>query len=171
MPLTSLVWPIRLGAVYLRPMLVSDVTDQYLSWFHDPIIQEYISFANDSVTRDDLVLYVNQRSSKSDCLFLGIFDNSNDLLVGTLKLEPIDYILSTAELGILIGPSLYRGKGLGRLVLSEVINLLPASLGISSLTLGVSSSNIPAIRLYRSLGFVVVSKSHSSFRMALQLSS
>ena len=170
MSLPSLPWPLVIGSVYLRPLLPSDVDSAYLSWFYDPLIQKYISFANDSVTQKDLISYINQRSCKDDCLFLGIFSNKEGFFIGTVKLEPIDLVASSAELGILIGSSRYRGKGLGRFVLSELIHWLPNALGISRLTLGVSKTNFPAIRLYTSLGFVVTSSSEYSCRMEIHLS-
>ena len=58
----------------------------------------------------------------------------------------------TASLGIAIRKEL-RGLGLGRAMLEEGIRWA-RSVGIRKLTLGVFATNEPAIRLYRSLGFV-----------------
>lgn len=169
MSLPHVHWPLILDSVYLRPLSSSDVTQSYVSWFHDPLIQKYISFANDSVTQYDLISYIQKRSCKFDCLFLGIFCNNERILIGTIKFEPIDFVAGSAEFGILIGSPNHRGIGLGRYVLSELIQWLPRSLGIFCLTLGVNKTNYPAYRLYKSLGFVVVSSLQDSHRMMLKL--
>ncbi len=52
-----------------------------------------------------------------------------------------------------IDPS-YRNKGLGKYLLSEIINLLSGK--ATTLQLDVRKSNLPAINLYRSMGFEIV---------------
>ncbi|RLJ70638.1 ribosomal-protein-alanine N-acetyltransferase [Hydrogenivirga caldilitoris] len=48
----------------------------------------------------------------------------------------------------------YRGKGIGKLFLSELIDRLRESAKV--IQLDVRKSNLPAIKLYRSLGFKIV---------------
>ncbi len=52
-----------------------------------------------------------------------------------------------------VDPS-YRNKGLGKYLLSEIINLLSGK--ATTLQLDVRKSNLPAINLYRSMGFEIV---------------
>ncbi len=57
----------------------------------------------------------------------------------------------TAEISIYVA-SEYRGKGLGRQLLQEAIELTP-SLGIKTLIGNIFSHNEPSLRLFRSFGF------------------
>ena len=48
-----------------------------------------------------------------------------------------------------------RGAGIGRRLVDEIVHWAEG-LGVSTLNLGVTSSNTAAVRLYESIGFVVV---------------
>ena len=48
-----------------------------------------------------------------------------------------------------------RGSGIGRALVNEIIRWAE-NLGVSTLNLGVTSTNTAAVRLYGSIGFVVV---------------
>lgn len=48
-----------------------------------------------------------------------------------------------------------RGSGIGRALVNEIIRWAE-NLGVSTLNLGVTSTNTAAVRLYESIGFVVV---------------
>jgi len=158
-------WPFILSSVFLRPLDASDVNTSYLNWFSDPVVCRYIDYANSAPAIDDLKLYVEERTNLSTCLFLGIFDNTSGTLIGTLKFEPINFTLNTAELGILIGSPDYRGKGIAKQALSGAFALLKSQYGISQVTLGVKSDNNSALGLYKSLGFNIISSSTDSLRM------
>ena len=74
-------------------------------------------------------------------------------MIGTLKVQPIDFLESTAWLGIMIGSPEFRGLGYGREALLEVMEFLFNSLNLREIFLGVDLKNIDAISLYRNLGF------------------
>lgn len=154
---------------YIRPLCLSDVNQDYLSWFSDPYVLEYISFASTCPTIDSLKEYVRSKLASSDCVFLGIYDSMTNRIVGTIKFDPIDRQSGTSEIGILIGNPDFRGKGIASEALNACINYAKSSINLSYLTLGVRESNAPAIRLYKKLGFVVSSKGFSSLRMKLAL--
>ncbi len=62
-------------------------------------------------------------------------------------------IVGTGEItNVMISPA-YRGKGIGRQMMSELIRR-GAALGAQDLTLEVRAGNDHAIRLYESLGFI-----------------
>lgn len=56
----------------------------------------------------------------------------------------------------------YRGQGLGRAVICALIEEA-AKRGMSTISLEVRESNVPAIRLYEQLGFVLVGKRPSFY--------
>lgn len=55
-------------------------------------------------------------------------------------------------LSLAIDPE-YRGRGLGRLLLKEAIERIKREKEVKVFRLEVRASNVPAIRLYKSLGF------------------
>lgn len=154
---------------FLRLIQETDINDEYLSWFSDPFVLKYISFASSSPSIQSLKAYVKSKIESPDCLFLGIYDSFTSKIIGTIKFEPIDRIIGSAEIGILIGSSEYRGKGIASDALIASINYVKHSLDLTRITLGVRKSNIPAVQLYKKLGFQISSTNTSSIRMTLIL--
>jgi len=68
-------------------------------------------------------------------------------IIVLIRWRNLGHILSLA-----IDPK-YRGRGLGRLLLKEAIERIKREKEIKVFRLEVRASNVPAIRLYRSLGF------------------
>lgn len=78
---------------------------------------------------------------------------------------------STVHLGRIIVSPTIRGKGLGRLLCQQLIQIGSVRCQPSEFTLSVYKNNTPALSLYKSLGFAVLSEDpeQNSFKMCLQL--
>lgn len=74
----------------------------------------------------------------------------DDKLVGVLVYEDI---FNRFEVDYIVVDSQYRCKGIATKLIENIINLNP-----ENITLEVREDNIPAINLYKKLGFEVVSK-------------
>jgi RimJ/RimL family protein N-acetyltransferase len=85
---------------------------------------------------------------------LGIFDKITNLHIGNIKYEPVNSKLRYAIMGILIGEAEWRGKGVASEVLLASAKWLWNNRNIQQIILGVSHSNLAAIRAYRKVGFV-----------------
>ncbi len=155
---------------FLRSLSTSDVNDEYLAWFQDPVVQQYIASAYSMYSISILKEYIKLRERRPDCVFLGIFKAVANTLIGTIKFEPIDLGSNTAEIGILIGDVNYRGRGLGRDVIYYSTDWLKETLGITTYTLGVDSRNKQAYKSYSAVGFQVLEYSETgSARMLLKV--
>ncbi|RLE47697.1 MAG: ribosomal-protein-alanine N-acetyltransferase [Candidatus Methanomethylicota archaeon] len=102
-------------------------------------------------------------------------------IIAEVKGKIIGYVIarkknrSTAHLvSIAVTPS-YRGMGIGKKLLNEIINKL-AKNGATQITLEVEVNNKPAIHLYKDRGFEVVSEiknyygsGRHAYRMILKL--
>jgi ribosomal protein S18 acetylase RimI-like enzyme len=75
----------------------------------------------------------------------------------------------TPELGIAIN-SEYRGQGIGRILMSEIIKQAEFD-GYKSLSLSVNPENTSAVKLYEKLGFKYFGLSGTSWTMKLNVSS
>lgn len=58
------------------------------------------------------------------------------------------------ELGLFIGEEEYRGKGYGRSALTKILSEVKSDVCFKHIRVKVRDSNIAALRLYESLGFV-----------------
>ena len=137
----------------LRPLCVNDVTDQYFSWLQDIAAQRFIINASLQKNLDDLRTYVAERESRDDILFLGIFTRSGDH-IGNLKYEAINIETGSTIMGILIGETSWRGKGVALEVINASAIWLKSNKNIKRIELGVNMQNQAGIKAYKKLGFV-----------------
>ena len=147
--------PIELTRFYLRHLTSADVTEDYLSWFGDATVKKFIEFAKHSRVAEDLELYIDERNASKSALFFGIFTIKDDLHIGNIKFEPIDLVLKSAEMGILIGRKSWRGEGVGPEVILGAGVWLRENLRVQEMTLGVLIENENAIRAYKKIGFTI----------------
>lgn len=135
----------------LRPLKMDDVVERYARWLSDQATSKYISA---TLSLSELRQYVQERCDRDDVLFFGIFDKITGLHIGNIKYEPVNSELRYAIMGILIGEAEWRGKGVATEVLSASADWLHRYRNIEQIVLGVSRSNVAAIRAYQKAGFV-----------------
>lgn len=139
----------------LRELTVEDVTERYLNWLCDVDAKKFITAATKTKSLLDLRHYVRERIGRHDILFLGIFEKITGLHIGNIKYEPVNPTLGYAIMGVLIGDSVYRGKGVSAEVIASSAQWLKYNRKIEQVLLGVSKDNPAAIRAYEKVGFVV----------------
>lgn len=147
----------------LRPLLISDASDKYLSWLNKDT-NPYIEFAKKSQTIESLKAYISQCSELETVLFLGIF-TKNHQHIGNIKYESIDQNSKTAVMGILIGSIKWRGKGVASEVIRESGKYLAKKFDVKNIFLGVDKENKAAIAAYNKVGFKIISQNGNAIKM------
>ncbi len=140
--------------IYLRsldPTLDSMIN--YLDWMRDSLNNPYISSINPNYTIIDLRRYILDHNKSGESILLGIFLKENDNHIGNIKFEPINLEEKHCYLGIMIGDLSSRNKGFGQDAINVGIDLLQTRFGIQKFYLGVSTDNLPAVKLYTNVGF------------------
>lgn len=130
-----------------------DDLEDYLGWLRDVENNSFIQSVKVDYGMDELVEFIETVNSDENAILFGIFLKNNHQLIGTLKIQPINFSKQTSWLGIMIGNPDFRGQGYGREAMQEVLNYLFRSLRINEVLLGVDLKNSNAVSLYRSLGF------------------
>lgn len=146
----------------LKSLTKEDVTDRYLGWVNSPDQSQYITYAKQSHSLDEVRAYVNQKANDDHILFLGIFDKKNQEHVGNVKYEPVDFDNGCATMGILIGEEKYRGKGVASEVIKASAVWLYEKYQINTIELGVDYENVNAIKAYEKCGFIASQSLHSN---------
>ena len=135
----------------LKPLNLGDVTQRYADWLNNSSTNQYIS---SKLSLKELKSYVAERCNRDDVLFLGIFNKVDGLHIGNIKYEPVDTQQKYAVMGILIGDSAWRGKGVAGEVILASIDWLHKNKSINHIVLGVNKANTAAIRAYQKIGFI-----------------
>ena len=139
--------------IYLRQLKESDVNEEYLSWFADNQVTEFLNAKN--LKKKDVVDYIKKGIESRTYFMHAICDVETDKHIGNLKVGPIDREHMTSDLVTLIGDTNYWGKGLA----TEAIKLGNAiafdKYDIRKLTGGICSDNIGSIKCYTRAGWEV----------------
>jgi RimJ/RimL family protein N-acetyltransferase len=126
----------------------------YLGWMRDTNANPFISGVNPTMALDELISYALSKNCSETACLMGIFQKSDSLHIGNIKLEPL-CIKSHAWLGILIGEKNMRGKGVGFEVIRSVTEHFHKQYQIPRFYLGVDEKNFNAVGLYKKIGFHV----------------
>jgi N-acetyl sugar amidotransferase len=137
--------------IYLRSLTIEDASAEYCSWLNDPEVNQYLETRKSTI--EELKSYIHKQIEDPNSIFVGIFDSHNDVHIGNIKLEPINWNEKTAVLGILIGNKYYWGKGIGTEATSIFVDYAFTSLKLNAIKLGVIPENKGAIKVYEKVGF------------------
>ena len=94
----------------LKEFKVSYVSKQYLNWFKDPDMKNFISFKCKNLI--ELKKDVSKRLKEKNSIFFGIFLKKKH--IGNIFINKINKKKKQAQLGILIGDKNYRSRGVDR---------------------------------------------------------
>jgi len=147
-----------------------DKLGDYLGWLRDVESNSFIQSARIDYRIEELIEFIKSVNSDVNAILFGIFLKSNFQFIGTLKIQPIDFTLGTAWLGIMIGNPEFRGRGYGREAMQGVLKFLFNSLKLKEVFLGVDLKNFDAIALYETLGFIEHLREENSMTMIKKIS-
>ena len=167
MILNSDIFEVTTQRFLLRQLITDDISDRYLSWLNNEE-NHYIEYGKNHSTIEELKTYVSERERKRDVLFLGIFTKKKKH-IGNIKYEPIDLKRKTATMGILIGDSDWRGKGVAIEVIKASAHYLTERYGVTTIFLGVNQNNQPAVLAYQKIGFKIKEQNKNQIKMIWQL--
>lgn len=142
--------------IYVRKMSERDATGEYASWLNDPEVNRYLE--TKSATIAELKKYIAGKNAQKDTELYGIFLCDGDRHIGTVKLEPIDFVTKRATVGIMIGDKREWGKGLAGEAIQLLIDYCFTKLKMKELIMGVLAQNAAAIRAYKKVGFKEVKR-------------
>jgi len=151
----------------LRQLTINDVSDRYLSWLNKEE-NPYIEYGKNHSTIEELKVYVSEREKERDVLFLGIFTKKK-IHIGNIKYEQIDLKRKTASMGILIGDSDLRGKGVAIEVIKASAHYLNSIYGVRTIFLGVNPNQQAGISVYKKIGFTFTKNPKNNRDMVWQL--
>lgn len=149
---------------YLKHLKFRDLKDNYYQWFSEKTVKKFIKSSRklkELISKD----IKRQLKDKSN-FFFGIF-SSNGLHIGNIKFHDFNFQNKIAWLGILIGETKYRNKGIGSKSIKIATNYLFNRYNIYKFYLRVNNKNYLATSSYLKSGFKVIKRSREEFIMEL----
>ena len=140
---------------YIRKLNRTDANTNYVSWFKDKSVKQFIQGSTQNITISFLKKYIATQNKNKNTLFFGIF-SKKDKHVGNIKFNEINKKHNKVFMGILIGDKNYRGIGLTKEVVDFFSEYFYINYNISNILLGVDKKNQDAIKAYKKSDFQVV---------------
>jgi len=100
--------------VYLRGLDESDLEGHYFDWFDDQEVCKGNSHGYFPNNPQRMASYLKRVYDDSSLLVLAIVTKENDIHIGNISLQNIDWISRSAEYAILLGEKEFWGKGLAK---------------------------------------------------------
>ena len=139
--------------IYLRVLSAVDVTDDYVGWFSDSVVHEFLDSKN--ISKQDAIDYIELGIAENHYYVYGIFDESNQKHIGNLKVGPIDRNHGTSDLVTVIGDRNYWGKGLATKAIKLGNIIAFETHDIRKLSGGIAENNVGSIKAYTRAGWIV----------------
>jgi [ribosomal protein S5]-alanine N-acetyltransferase len=141
--------------VFLALLTHADIDERYLSWFDDGERVKFYSGSGRVFTREAVIAEMDAGAESGSVFVYGIFTRDSELLIGTIKIGPIDHRNQTSDLVAHIGDRENGGKGIASEAISLGNTIAFESLGIRKLFGGMYEANVAAIGAYLRAGWVV----------------
>ncbi len=108
----SKTFEISCGPVVLRPITMECATDEYVSWLNDPAVNEYLEVRFQKHTLESIKKFLGEIKKAPNAYFFSIHHDSLKF-VGTVKLDEIKSVHSSAVVAYMVGDNNCWGKGVG----------------------------------------------------------
>jgi RimJ/RimL family protein N-acetyltransferase len=153
--------------VYLRPINVEDIKDEYVNGLNDSEVNRYLVDVRRHVqTRELVEKYVQSNLENPSAILFGIFiKNELKRMVGTIHVSGIDFFHFTASIGICLFAKQVWKKGYALQAIRLVKDYLFGVLGLHYLEAGVYAKNRNSINLFTRAGFSEWYRVKDKFRL------
>ncbi len=136
--------------IFLSPMTPEDAV-RYAEFFNDLEVTRGLTLSASYMTVEDERSWLSSHANSNQDY--SIIDAGTNELIGSVGLDGIDMLNSTAEMGIVIGDKNYWDKGYGAEAMELLLDFGFRRLNLHSVFLHVYSFNERAVRCYEKVGF------------------
>ncbi len=139
--------------LYVRTLTEHDTTDRWTAWFEQDAVLEGLNLPRQSRTKADMIAYI--RGFDQDTrLLLGIFDRTNDLLVGILTVD-IDWGIGRYLANTVVGEAEYRHRGVMLEISLPFREYFFERLNLKVMTAAALATNRPIISYLEKTGWTL----------------
>lgn len=138
--------------LYLRP-LVSEDSDFYYSNMMNEEVRR-LTGTQRIFTKQMIENYIEETQNESDRVHLLIVLKEEDLIIGEVALQDIDYVNRNSNIRVALFNEADFSKGFGTEALKLLLNYGFGVLNLHRIELNVYSYNARAIKAYEKLGFI-----------------
>ena len=135
-----------------KKLTVEDITDEYVSWLNDPIVNQYLEVRHKKQTKETVSDYVSSFYEQEEKYIWGIYHDTK--MIGTTTLYSFNRTESNVEMGMMIGDTDYWGKLASDSAYKFILGFAFNELNMDSVTGGCYDTNLGIIFTFKKFGFV-----------------
>lgn len=139
----------------IKKITPTDITDDMMEWFEDESLMKYYTNSKNRILKETLLKSIQEGEESGTNFTYGIFFKTNNEIIGTLKLGPINRAHKISDLVILIGNKTYHGRGLAVEAIRAGNEIAFTTHNIRKLFGGMYASNNSSIKAYTRAGWIV----------------
>jgi RimJ/RimL family protein N-acetyltransferase len=140
--------------IYLRALNEGDVEGGYIQWFNDEEVCANNSHHIFPYTKEKALYYINSSREFKDALVLAVVLKGDDLHIGNIALQNINFISKSAEFAIILGEKNCWGQNYSKEASCLLVKHGFASMNLNRIYCGTSAKNIAMQKLASYLGMV-----------------
>jgi [ribosomal protein S5]-alanine N-acetyltransferase len=147
--------------IHLRPLQESDAEGHYLDWLNDHEVCGGNNHHRHPYLHENALSYIQYAQRAKDALILAIV-TEDDIHIGNISLQDIDYIHRSAEFAILLGEKAYWNQGYAKEAAQLIIHHGFSELNLNRISSGTYHTNAGMLKLAESLGFFMEGRRRSA---------
>lgn len=133
--------------IYLSPLTKDDISVEYISWLNDSEVCKANTHATIPNNHSKTLAYVESVEGSQTEIVFAIRWKENDIHIGNVSLQGINWINRTGEYAVLIGNKKYWNKGVGSESLSLIIQYGLITLNLNRIWSGMFITNKGAMKI------------------------
>ena len=130
-----------------------EIKEKVRQWRNKEEIRKYM-LNQHIITKEEHLNWIKSLKNRNDWKFWVVF--VDEIPIGSVYLQSIDFKNLTSVWGFYIGEDDYLGKGLGKCILSKFLKMFFEEMNFKILFTKVISSNIAALNIYKKFKFKMI---------------
>ena len=139
--------------IYLRALSEQDACNNYKHWFNDEEVCRGNSHHRFPENEESLKKYIVESNSEITRIVFAIIEKNEEIHMGNVSLQNINYFNRSAEFAVIIGEKEYWGKGYGKEATALIINHGFNALNLNRIYCGTYNNNVGMQKIALSLVF------------------
>ena len=141
--------------LYLKTLEESDISQKYVDWLNDAVVNKYLETRHSNQTLDSCKVFVKScLTSPTENLF-GVFLKEKNIHIGNVKLGFINPIHLRGQISLVVGDRSRWGMGYGSEIVRAVTKFGFEQLHLERIEAGCYEENLSSLRIFLSVGYSV----------------
>lgn len=143
----------ELPLIYLQSIEEDDVSDEYVKWLNDPIINQYLETRHSTQDLQSILAYVLHIQAVPNEHLFTIRLKENNKHVGNIKVGNINTYYNIAEISLFIGDKTVWGKGIATQAIQLISSFSIKKLKLRKLSAGAYEQNVASTKAFLNAGY------------------